>query len=401
MNSFTVVAPRLSAVYDVEADGELLLHATAGRYYRTIALDIATREFGRLPNGADVYDEYAWNPATLRYDRFLRRSAPASDTAIQAVDPYHKDEVSAGIDWQFGERWVLVSRLMWHQIEDMFWSTDQYDAQGRIYRDVRNWDAGWRDYRGVSIEVNRSFGNGWAVRTNYTLGEAEGNRGGGGDTDTLFEGLGGVEVATGRTDATIVNRAGRTGFDRTHIVNLLGSSAGASGSTRPVWARSSVPQRRGLGARCRYHAGASGVRCGDRHLDLHRAARRAAPPLELRAQPHRRLDVPGAPQHSRPGGSRGGERDQRAGARGDQRAYRRTGARRRRLPAPSRAAARVGLSFSKEASPISRTPCTRRARPCSASAALAAAAVTPSTAGFVAAGEWRWLTLARRRQSVA
>ena len=240
VNSFTVVAPRLSAVYDVGADGKLLLHATAGRYYRTIALDIATREFGRLPNGTDIYDEYAWNPATLRYDRFLRRSAPASDTAIQAVDPYHKDEVSAGIDWQFGERWVLVSRLMWHQIENMFWSTDQYDAQGRIYRDVRNWDAGWRDYRGVSLEVNRSFGNGWAVRTNYTLGEAEGNRGGGGDTDTLFEGLGGVEVATGRTDATIVNRAGRTRLrPHPHREPARAGSAGASGSTRPVSARSS------------------------------------------------------------------------------------------------------------------------------------------------------------------
>ena len=40
--------------------------------------------------------------------------------------------------------------------------------------------------------------------------------------DDLFEALGGVEVGTGRTDATIINREGRGPFDRTHILNLTG-----------------------------------------------------------------------------------------------------------------------------------------------------------------------------------
>jgi hypothetical protein len=44
----------------------------------------------------------------------------------------------------------------------------------------------------------------------------------GGDNSHLFSGLGGVEVGTGRTDATVVNRSGRTSFDRTHILNVVG-----------------------------------------------------------------------------------------------------------------------------------------------------------------------------------
>ena len=63
--------------------------------------------------------------------------------------------------------------------------------------------------------------------SNYTWGEGDGNNFGAAENvvlhnDDLFEALGGVEVGTGRTDATIINREGRGPFDRTHILNLTG-----------------------------------------------------------------------------------------------------------------------------------------------------------------------------------
>ena len=220
--SYTEPAPRVSAVYDVGADGRLLVRATAGRYYRTVALDIATREFARLPSGNNEYDQFAWNPATQRYDRFQQHVAPILDAEITEFDPMYKDEVSAGVDWQFHRDWVFNARLLWHEMGDLFWSTEQFDAAGQVMTDVRNWDDGYRDYRGAILELNRSFRGGWAVRSNYTWGDAEGNVEFNTDDDDLFEALGGVEEGTGRTDATIVNRGGRLWFDREHVLNLAG-----------------------------------------------------------------------------------------------------------------------------------------------------------------------------------
>jgi hypothetical protein len=220
--SYTEPAPRMSAVYDVGAEGRLLVRATAGRYYRTVALDIATREFARLPSGNNEYDQFAWNVATGLYDRFQQHVAPILDARISEFDPMYKDEVSAGVDWQFHDDWVFNARLLWHEMGDLFWSTEQFDAAGQVVTDVRNWSDGFRDYRGLVLEINRSFRGGWAVRSNYTWGDSEGNVAFNTDDDDTFAALGGVEEGTGRTDATSVNRAGRLWFDREHVLNLAG-----------------------------------------------------------------------------------------------------------------------------------------------------------------------------------
>ncbi len=227
--SYTEPAPRGSVVYDASGDGRLLVRGTLGRYYRSVALDIATREFARLSSGNNEYDQFAWNPATQRYDRFQQHVSPILDAVIPEVDPMYKDEVSAGIDWQFDDLWVFNARLMWHEMDDLFWSTDQFDASGQLVTDVRNWDDGSREYRGLILELNRSFNNGWAVRSNYTWGESEGNVDFNTDDDDLFEGLTGVECAgtpicvpTGRSNVTVINRDGRTSFDRENVFNLVG-----------------------------------------------------------------------------------------------------------------------------------------------------------------------------------
>ena len=60
------------------------------------------------------------------------------------------------------------------------------------------------------------------LRSNYTLGKSEGNVDFVVDDDDLFEALGGIQVGTGRTDATIVNREGRNQWDREQLLNLVG-----------------------------------------------------------------------------------------------------------------------------------------------------------------------------------
>ena len=101
--------------------------------------------------------------------------------------------------------------------------------------DVRNWDDAFREYEGVVLELNRAFRDNWTLRSNYTWGETNGNHFGNNEValfkDSLFEGLGGLEVCTatsyvgctpGDTDATIRNREGVGNTGREHILNIVG-----------------------------------------------------------------------------------------------------------------------------------------------------------------------------------
>ena len=220
-------APRAALVYDALGSGRLLFKAFAGRYYQIINQDFISAEFSRLPNGRNIFNEFNWNPATQRYDTFARRVIPALNNAIPDLDPYYKDEVTLGTEWQFAEAWVFEAQAIWWQLEDLAWATDQFDSAGRVVRDVRNWEDGFRDYKGLRLELGRAFRGGWTMMGNYTWGHGEGNNFGAAENvnlhnDDLFEALGGVEVGTGRTDATIINREGRGPFDRTHNLNLTG-----------------------------------------------------------------------------------------------------------------------------------------------------------------------------------
>jgi hypothetical protein len=72
-------------------------------------------------------------------------------------DPYYKDEASLGLDWQFVPAWAFKVRGTWWEIGDAFWTTNQFNAAGVPVRDVRNWDDGFREYKGVALELNRAF----------------------------------------------------------------------------------------------------------------------------------------------------------------------------------------------------------------------------------------------------
>ncbi len=219
--SYTEVVPRLSVVYDVNSDGKLLVRGTAGRYYHQIALNVVNAEFTSENSGTNTYDQFGFNRATGLYDRFQRHVEPAG--AVGNVVPYYKDEVSAGVDWQFSNLWVLKSRAVVSEADNIFHASDQYDAAGAVVRDVRNWPDARREYQAITFELNRAFRNNWTLRTNYTFGNTEGNTDDRTDNDNLFEGLGGIEVGTGATDATSnSNHFGQIPVHRDAIVNVVG-----------------------------------------------------------------------------------------------------------------------------------------------------------------------------------
>ncbi len=219
------IAPRLTVVYDVNADGKLLVRGSVGRYYQSIGLDFAFREFSVLPTGTQSYDEFNWNSATERYDIFRTSRRPAGETqTLFPVDHPHKDQVAVGVDWQLARNWVFKSNLVYHETDDIFFGNDQYMDNGTgIARVVRNWPGAFREYTAVSLELNRRFRGGWTFVSNLTVGNAEGNAANENSNNDLFEGLGGLElpnqtvqdagIAPGATDATSRFRAGRLRHD--------------------------------------------------------------------------------------------------------------------------------------------------------------------------------------------
>ncbi len=224
------VAPRLSAVYDLNADGRMLVKASVGRYYDYIGLGVVFTEFTAGANGENAYTQYGWNPETGLYDRFQRRVEPR-DPLASSVEPYYKDEISVGFDWQFSNNWVFKSRVTSWEMENMFHSTLQFDDQGAVVRDLRNWPQNRRQYEGILLQLNRAFRNDWSLQMNYARDWNEGNNESRNDNDDHLEGFGGIEVSTGLLNPTSgPNWFGPISYQRDHIVNVVGMKRWRFGS---------------------------------------------------------------------------------------------------------------------------------------------------------------------------
>jgi hypothetical protein len=149
--------------------------------------------------------------------------------------------------------------------------------------------------------VSRSSSTGpsadnWTIRTNLTLGDTRGNNFGDGEVsvfkDTLFDALGGVDIVTGRTDATVVNREGVGNTGRSQILNIVGLKQFLIGK-----------QTIGLGGYFGFRSGerwglrgpsrcAAGLGSDHQLHDLSPASRRRAARGHHDAQPLRSLVVP-------------------------------------------------------------------------------------------------------------
>jgi len=218
----TKLAPRVSAIYDLRGDGRLLLKGTAGRYYTQIEQNTINASFSVLPNGANSYDEYLWNPVSRRYDIFRRNQPPPGGTVVNEVEPFYKDEVTAGVEWQFSQLWAFKARAIYWEVLDQHNATSQFDDEGQIYTLVSSVPEAKREYKGLQLELNRRFSNNWVVRANYTLGRSEGNISW--VVETLGEARSIVDEETG-IPVTLLNRWGPLPQDRTHIFNAVGAKS--------------------------------------------------------------------------------------------------------------------------------------------------------------------------------
>ena len=118
------------------------------------------------------------------------------------LDPYYKDEIIAGFEWQVSNNWAFDGKAIYWELGDIIMNTTQrynsnpgavYNLQntfqlsvndknfqhalrqlGVIPEDViDDFEEPFKEYQALQLQINRRFSNGWAVYNNLTLSKLE------------------------------------------------------------------------------------------------------------------------------------------------------------------------------------------------------------------------------------
>ena len=218
VNDYDELAPRLSVVYDVNADGRLLIRGTAGRYLNLFNMSL-TQNFDQGSNGTNTRQVFNWNPVTQAYD-ILNSSivASAGREATRNLEPEYSDAYTLGVDWQFSRNWVAKASYNMSENDNIWATTIQFDENGRRVFALANWTQAevnrlsslhgvpprlplTREHDGIILELNRNFRNNWTLRANFYAGDAKGTEAAG----NYIQAIGGLG-ADGSSDVNTRNK---------------------------------------------------------------------------------------------------------------------------------------------------------------------------------------------------
>lgn len=229
--SSNVIAPRVSASYDVAGDGKSLIVGSFGRYYASIIQGFSD-SFANVPQ-QENYDVYLWNGSRYVFDHAVRVGGSDFEPNT-GLKPYYMDEGAIGFQRQFGRAMGAGIRFIARNWGDIIDDIYTFRANGSLDRKVVNYDAAEHKYKGVQLTVERRFSNNWHAQGSYTYSRTSGNHFG-----DNFTSLGDYLDAQCRTtvDTSIgtngvipcaevnngANKTGHPGFDRPHNFKLNGS----------------------------------------------------------------------------------------------------------------------------------------------------------------------------------
>jgi hypothetical protein len=218
----TTIEPRFSTSYDIKGDGKMLASLNLGRYYAQLNQQFTNRWLMEGWTGHNASDWYlycsptdvfvgglivnptlnACNALGVGYTLPFQRDRPGRQFELAAqgvidpidLDPYYKDEIIVGFEWQFAQKWAFDAKAIYWELGDMIMNTTQRDPQGNTFTlssSVDNFRKNLRDlgqvpdhlidafedpfkeYTALQLQLNRQFGNGFAVYNNLTLAKLE------------------------------------------------------------------------------------------------------------------------------------------------------------------------------------------------------------------------------------
>ena len=226
-----VIAPRLSATYDLVGDGNSLITASYGRYYASIIQGFSDA-FAQVAQQTN-YDNYVWNGSAFVFQNRVQLSG-SSFTPNTDLKPYHMDEYTVGFQRQLGRTIGTGVRFISRSWGNLIDDVRTFNPDQTINRQVLNYDAAERTYRGLQLTAEKRFSNNWNAQASYTYSRTRGNHFGDnftslGDyldaqcrqTVDLTVGVNGVlpcaEVQNG------ANKYGAPTYDRPHNFKLSGA----------------------------------------------------------------------------------------------------------------------------------------------------------------------------------
>ena len=142
-----VIAPRLSATYDLSGEGNSLITASYGRYYASIIQGFSD-SFAQVAQQTN-YDNYVWNGSAFVFQNRVQVSGSSFQPNTD-LKPYHMDEVTVGYQQQFGRSMGAGVRFISRSWGNLIDDVRTFNADQTINRQVLNYDAAERSYRACS-----------------------------------------------------------------------------------------------------------------------------------------------------------------------------------------------------------------------------------------------------------
>jgi hypothetical protein len=199
----------------------MLFNVSAGRYHTHIPQELINTYLLDEWNGFNAHDRFFYVAALGGYRFPIGGVRPGEmwDLVDQGVfdveiDPYGRDELILGWEWQFSDNWATKVRgIAWETFDQIgagltqlgpnrrliqitenvkdipdvlraYGWVDLFVADGRGTREeaeraLASLEDARREYQGLQIELNRRFRNNWSLFTNITFARTEGNHFGG------------------------------------------------------------------------------------------------------------------------------------------------------------------------------------------------------------------------------
>jgi hypothetical protein len=219
--------PRLAVSYDVKGDSTMLFTVNVGRYYAQLNQQFTNEWLMEEWNGWNAVDDFLYCDGTdvflsafvpalascsagIGYNFVFRSFRPGEqfDLAEQGIipaidlDPYFKDEIIAGFEWQATKNWALDVKGIYWELGDIIMNTTQrwnsspglaYNLQDTFDLSVNDknfkktlrqlglvpeeiiddFEEPFKEYTALQLQFNRRFANGWALYNNLTLAKLE------------------------------------------------------------------------------------------------------------------------------------------------------------------------------------------------------------------------------------
>ena len=222
-------SPRVTAVYDVFANGKTLASAAYGRYYQFLVQDIADSVYSGVAQQSS-YDQFEWDGTAFVLTDQVRvggNTQPINDS----LKPALLDEFNVALQQQLGNTMAVGIRGIYRKWDDMVDDARVF-VDGNKITVPENFDSSKlaRYYKAIELTFDKRFSRNWQAAMSYTLSRAEGNASATNNrTSQLFDYANETCNVTGTPtvgripcpEATDHNRYGYMPYDRTHLVKMF------------------------------------------------------------------------------------------------------------------------------------------------------------------------------------